>query len=164
MQEVQKKVYNIVLEAQKKAIEAARPGVDLPEIHKVASISLIDGLISLGVLSGNHEDIFKKGEHKKYYPHGTGHWLGLDVHDQCPYLDDQINNITLQENMYFTVEPGLYFDEEDTSLPKELRGIGIRIEDDILITKNGNEVITKDIPKEVSEVEEACQKDFLSYF
>ena len=119
----------------------------------------------MGLLNGHPEDIFKSGRHKKYYPHGTGHWLGLDVHDQCPYLDDQINNITLQENMYFTIEPGLYFDEEDLSLPEELRGIGIRIEDDILITKDGNEVITtKDIPKEVSDVEEACQKDFLSYF
>ena len=121
-------------------------------------------LIELNILKGDPGKIFENGEHRKFFPHGTGHWLGLDVHDQCPYTDENNEEIILQENMYFTVEPGIYIDSEDKSVPEKYRGIGIRIEDDILITKNGNSILTNDIPKEVVEVEEACSKNFADFF
>ena len=94
------------------------------------------------------EDIYNNDKQKAYYPHGTGHWLGMDVHDQCPYTDDDNGTIVLKENMYFTIEPGLYFNENDQTVPEKYRGIGIRIEDDILITKNGNESSTKRYSKD----------------
>lgn len=160
----QKEVYEIVLNAQLKAIESALPGKTLSSIHEVASKELIRGLLKLGILEGTVEDIYNQDKHKAYYPHGTGHWLGMDVHDQCPYTDDDNGTITLKENMYFTIEPGLYFNLNDQTVPEKYRGIGIRIEDDILITKNGNEILTRDIPKTVEEVERACAVDYKSFF
>lgn len=160
--DIQAKVYNEVLKSQELVINSAKPGMTLSELHKIASLSLTESLIELGVLSGDPNELYENGDHKKYYPHGTGHWLGLDVHDQCPYLDDQCNDIKLKENMVFTVEPGLYFPSEDESLPKELRGIGIRIEDDILITKNGNENLTAEIPKTIQEIEKQCKENYLN--
>ena len=103
--------------------------------------------------------IIEKELYKKYYPHGTGHWLGIDVHDQNPYLDESLNDITLAEGMVFTIEPGLYFPENDQNVPEEYRGIGIRIEDDIAITKDGYVNLTSSIPKTIQEIEEACAKE-----
>ena len=157
----QKEVYNAVLKAQELAIESAKPGLTLKDIHKIASISLIESLIDFGLLEGDPEEIFLNGDHLKYYPHGTGHWLGLDVHDQCPYLDDKCNDIQLKENMVFTVEPGLYFSEDDKSIPEKYRGIGIRIEDDIQIIKNGSYNLTQDIPKTIEEIEKQCGEDYM---
>lgn len=159
--DIQAKVYNEVLKAQELVIEAAKPGKTLSQLHELASISLSQSLVNLGVLKGDAKEIYKSGQHKKYYPHGTGHWLGLDVHDQCPYLDDQCKDIELREGMVFTVEPGLYFPEDDDSLPENLKGIGIRIEDDILVTKNGNENLTRAIPKTIEEIEFQCAQDYM---
>jgi Xaa-Pro aminopeptidase len=159
--EIQAKVYNEVLKAQELAISSAVPGITLSKIHAIASLSLTQSLVSLGVLKGDPKELYKNDAQKKYYPHGTGHWLGLDVHDQCPYLDDKCNDIELRENMVFTIEPGLYFPQDDTSIPKELRGIGIRIEDDILMTATGNKNLTEDIPKTVEKIEQQCSEDFL---
>jgi Xaa-Pro aminopeptidase len=160
----QKEIYQIVLNSQLKTISEARPGKTLGDLHETASKELIKGLIQVGILSGSVEENFQNEGHRKFYPHGTGHWLGMDVHDQCPYTNDKNGTITLKPNMYFTVEPGLYFDKENMSVPEKYRGIGIRIEDDILITQNGHEVLTKDIPKTVEEIESACQKDYKSFF
>lgn len=160
----QKEIYEIVLNSQLKAIDSARPGKTLSSIHEVASKELIKGLIELGILTGTVEDIYSNDKQKAYYPHGTGHWLGMDVHDQCPYTDDDNSTIVLKENMYFTIEPGLYFNENDQTVPERYRGIGIRIEDDILITKDGNEVLTKDIPKTIEEIETACSIDYKTFF
>jgi len=160
--ESQKRIYNEVLKAQKAAIRIAKPGKSLTDLHEVASKSLAQSLIDLKILKGTAEDLIKSEEIKKYYPHGTGHWLGLDVHDQCPYLDEQCENIKFQENMVFTVEPGLYFPADDMDVPAEYRGIGIRIEDDIRITKDGSENLTSMIPKSVEEIEAACAKNYLN--
>ena len=160
----QKEIYTVVLNSQKKAIESSKPGITLNEIHEVASKELIKGLISLELLTGNVDDIYAKNEHKKFYPHGTGHWLGLDVHDQCPYVSDDEEEILLEEGMYFTVEPGIYLNSNDDSIPEKYRGIGVRIEDDVLITKSGHEVTTKDIPKEIVDIEKACSKNYQDFF
>ena len=159
----QKDIYQVVLNSQLSAIKMAKPNTTLKEIHEHTSKKLIEGMLSLNILSGDVEDIFTKGLHRKYYPHGTGHWLGLDVHDQCPYLDSSCEDIILKENMIFTIEPGLYLREDDHSIPSEYRGIGIRIEDDVAITKDSNRVLTKDIPKTIEEVEEACKEDYRNF-
>jgi Xaa-Pro aminopeptidase len=159
----QKEIYQVVLDAQVKTIEASKPGVKLSDLHEIAQRELIKGLIGLNILTGSVEDILSSEKHRKYYPHGTGHWLGLDVHDQCPYLDENNEGIELAEGMYFTVEPGLYFNENDLTVPSKYRGIGVRIEDDILITNNGYEVLTKGIPKTVEAVEKACREGFDSF-
>jgi len=159
--EIQAKVYNEVLKAQELVIDSAKPGMSLSQLHELASKSLAQSLVDLGILTESADIIYSSGKLKKYYPHGTGHWLGLDVHDQCPYLDDQCNDIKLKAGMVFTVEPGLYFPEDDTSIPQQFRGIGIRIEDDILMTEKGNENLTKDIPKTIEEIELACQADYI---
>ena len=161
--EVQKEIYQIVLDSQIKAIKAVRPGATLNKIHEVASKVLIKGLIKLGLLKGGVAENFKSGKFKKFYPHGTGHWLGLDVHDNSPYLSEGLENIKFKPGMVITVEPGLYFPAHDKKIPKKFRGIGIRIEDDILVTRNGAQNLSEGIPKEIKEVEKACQKDYRSF-
>ena len=158
----QSKIYNEVLKAQELVIDNSKPGVTLKELHKIASMSLIKSLLDLEILKGNPQEIYKNGDHLKYYPHGTGHWLGLDVHDQCPYIDENCDEIKLKENMVFTVEPGLYFNSDDKNIPEEFRGIGIRIEDDIQITKNGCVNLTGNIPKTVEEIEKQCKENYIS--
>jgi Xaa-Pro aminopeptidase len=159
----QKEVYQLVLEAQKASIAKAIPGKTLTDIHKEALKVLTDGLIHLKVLEGSLQENLENQNFRRFYPHGTGHWLGLDVHDECPYIDDNLEEIVLQPGMAFTIEPGLYFPATDATLRSELQGIGIRIEDDILITENGHDILTAGIPKEIKEVEEACKADYKSF-
>jgi Xaa-Pro aminopeptidase len=97
-------------------------------------------------------------KHKKYYPHGIGHWMGIDVHDPAPYKDKKHREIPLQKGMVLTIEPGIYIDKDDKSVPERYRGIGIRIEDNILITKDGYENLSSTIAKTVDEVESLCAK------
>src|SRR5690606_6972371 len=96
-------------------------------------------MIKLGILKGSVKKAIKEKKHKKYYPHGIGHWKGIDVHDPAAYRDKKNKEIALKEGMVLTIEPGLYIDKDDKSVPKKFRGIGIRIEDDILVTKDGYE-------------------------
>ncbi len=159
----QKIIYEIVLSSQKKAIKAVKPGQTLAKIHEVASKELIKGLITLKLLKGTVAENFKSGKYKKFYPHGTGHWLGLDVHDNVPYLSEKLEDIKFKPGMVITVEPGLYFPAHDKKIPKKYRGIGIRIEDDILVTSKGYENLSENIPKEIKEVERACQQNHLSF-
>jgi Xaa-Pro aminopeptidase len=112
-------------------------------------------MVDLGILRGNVKNLIKKQKHKKYYPHGIGHWMGLDVHDPAPYRDAKNREIPLQEGMVLTIEPGLYIDKRDLSVPQKYRGIGIRIEDDILVTKDGYKNLSKNIAKSVEEIENA---------
>ncbi len=156
----QREIYNLVLAAQKAAFELARPGQTLAEMHRCASLTLIQGLVELKILVGKPEEILEKKEHRRYYPHGTGHWLGLDVHDQCPYLQADLEDVILAPGMAFTVEPGLYFPADDEKVPAAYRGIAVRIEDDLLITESGHQNLTAAIPKEVAQVEEACRRDW----
>ncbi|MBC97625.1 MAG: Xaa-Pro aminopeptidase [Halobacteriovoraceae bacterium] len=153
-------LYDIVLEAQKAGFSKAAIGHSLTEVHQETSKVLIQALIDEKILEGSVDGILESGAHRKYYPHGTGHWLGLDVHDNSPYKNDDLSDIRFEEGMCFTVEPGLYFKENDPQVPAHWRGLGIRTEDDILITDKGFENLTRSIPKERKEIEEACQRPF----
>lgn len=149
----QRKIMDVVSEAHKEVIQMAKPGVVYTALHARAEDVLIEGMKSLKLLRGSIAAIKEKVQHKRYYPHGTGHWLGLDVHDPCPYTDDKGDPLKLAPGMVFTVEPGLYFLEQDEKAPKEFRGIGVRIEDDILVTETGTEILTDGLPRYADEIE-----------
>jgi Xaa-Pro aminopeptidase len=152
----QRRVYDWVLKAQLAAIDEARAGHPYEAMHDTATRVLVEGLIDLGVLEGDVDEIIEEKAHKKYYMHGTGHWLGLDVHDVGLYHRDAASR-PLEPGMVVTVEPGLYIPADDDDAPEELRGIGIRIEDDVLITDGDPDVLTAAIPKLPDEVEATCQ-------
>ncbi len=148
----QKKLYALVLKAQHAAIAEVYPGSDWSKPHQAAVAVLTEGMIKLGILKGKLFTLLKKQSYKKYYMHKTGHWLGLDVHDVGDY---QIGGKprTLEPGMVLTVEPGIYIPLDDKNVPKEFRGIGIRIEDDVLVTVDGHDVISKNAPKTIAEIE-----------
>lgn len=148
----QQALYEIVLNAQKTAIANARAGIRHLDLHHQTSILLMQGIIDLGIVDGNAEEMVDSGEVKRFYPHGTGHWLGLDVHDVGIYKIDGESRI-YRPNMVITIEPGLYLQANDTTIEESWRGIGIRIEDDIIITEGEAEVTTADVPKEIREIE-----------
>ena len=148
----QKELYNLVLAVEKEIISMVAPGVLRSDLQKRAEERLTQGMVSLGILRGDVKKLIKKAKHKKYYPHGIGHWMGLDVHDEAPYKSKKGKEIPLEAGMVLTIEPGLYIDEADRSVPKRYRGIGIRIEDDILVTKEGYENLSSDIAKEIEEI------------
>ncbi len=148
----QAKLYDLVLKAQLEAIAITRPGTTLPEIHQRACETLVDGLLSLGLLKGTAKEILKSNGHQRLYPHNTSHWLGMDVHDVGLYRI-QSEPRPLEPGMVLTIEPGLYTQPNDSEVPAEFRNIGIRIEDDILVTKTGCEVLTRDAPKTRAEIE-----------
>ncbi len=148
----QRALYELVLEAQQAAIARARPGNHWNDPHQAAVSVLTKGLIKLGILKGSAVQLIKDQAYKRFYMHRTGHWLGLDVHDVGDYkLDDQWR--LLEPGMVLTIEPGLYIPAGSKGVRKIWWDIGIRIEDDVLITKDGNEVLTEDIPKQVEEIE-----------
>ena len=149
----QKEVYEIVLAAQKKAISLTTVGREFLEIHNQTVKELIIGLKDLKFLQGSIDKNFETGEYKKFYMHRTGHWLGMDVHDVGKYFVDG-KSIKLKNSMITTVEPGLYFDPQDKKIPKEFRGIGVRIEDDILVNGKNPINLTSMIPKESKDIEE----------
>ena len=150
---LQKDIYQIVLDAQLKAIEQIKPGKRFIDSYNKAVLVLVEGLKELGLLKGSTEKIIKKGEYKKFFMHKLSHWLGLDVHDTGPYIDSKGNSIELTPGMVLTVEPGIYISSTLKDVPTRFRGIGIRIEDDILVTKNGNKILTTGIPKTTKEIE-----------
>ena len=122
------------------------------EVHQRATEILVDGLKQLALLSGETQEIIEKGEHRKFYMHRTSHWLGMDVHDVGKYkIGDESR--ALEPGMVLTVEPGIYIAEDAEGVANQFRGIGVRIEDDVLVTAAGHEVLTKAIPKEVDEIE-----------
>lgn len=149
----QKDVYQVVLEANRQAIEEVRPGAPFDAFHKAAVRILTDGLVSLGVLQGDLDDLIEKEAYKPYYMHRTGHWLGMDVHDVGRYFEKEKVARTLESGMALTVEPGLYLPEDDESVPAALRGIGVRIEDDVVVTDSGNEVLSAALPISPDEIE-----------
>lgn len=149
----QKKLYNMILDTQCKIIKMIKPGVLRSDLQKEAEVLLTKGMINLRILKGKYKKLIKKKEHKKYYPHGIGHWMGLDVHDEAPYLDAKSKEIALKKGMVLTIEPGVYISKNDKSVPRKFRGIGIRIEDDILVTKNYHKNLSKKIIKRVEEIE-----------
>ncbi len=148
----QRDVYDLVLAAQKEAIGVIAPGVEFAEVHKTARDVLIQGLLDFGVLDGDMDDIIEEREYEPYYMHGTSHWLGLDVHDAGVYKNGE-DSVLLQEGKVFTVEPGLYFGSQAEDAPDHLKGIGIRIEDDVVVTADGHRVMSAAIPKEPHDIE-----------
>lgn len=154
----QKAFYEIVLEAQTRAIAAVQPGEPYDRYHEVAVQTIVDGLLDLGLLQGSAEEIIEKQAYKPFYMHRTGHWLGLDVHDVGNYKEGE-ESAVLQAGQILTVEPGIYVSptiqpaEGQPEVPEVWRGIGIRIEDDILVTEAGNTVLTRAVPKQVDELE-----------
>jgi len=150
--EPQKKLYTIVLEAQYAAINAVRPGNLWSQPHDEAVRCIVTGLLDLGILEGNPDDLIKSESYKRFYMHKTGHWLGLDVHDVGEYQVGGEARV-FEPGMVTTIEPGLYIDEDAEDVSPEFRGIGIRIEDNVLVTRDGNEVLTQDAPKTVEEIE-----------
>ncbi len=149
----QKELYNMVLDVEKKIIKMVRPGTFRSLLQKRSEELLCKGLIDLGILKGDLKKLLKKKKHKKYYPHGIGHWMGIDVHDPCPYKDEKGKEIPFTAGMVMTIEPGIYIDKKDRSVPKRFRGIGIRIEDNILVTKSSYKNLSQEIVKEVDEIE-----------
>jgi len=195
----QRAVYELVLQAQRAGIAAARPGHRYEAIHEAARRVLTEGLIALGVLPCSLEDSLAMHHYREFFMHGTGHWLGMDVHDVGDYRLGRASRV-LEPGMVLTVEPGLYFDPERVEVtyhqreynedemwerryrlgmaaakkieddekaqapklthpvPAPYRGIGVRIEDDVLITRDGNEVLTEGTPRTIDEVEAACRR------
>jgi Xaa-Pro aminopeptidase len=149
-------LYQVVLEAQEAAIAQAVPGNSMRSVHQVTVRVLTEGMVRLGLLSGDVDDLIAEETYKRYYMHGTSHWLGLDVHDVGAYFQDGESR-ELAPGMVLTIEPGLYVSEDDQEAAEAYRGIGIRIEDDVLITESGNLVLTADAPKSIEAVEAEVQ-------
>ena len=154
---VQKDVYEIVLAAQAAAIASAKPGNTWNMPHDAALRELARGFVDLNLCQGSVDSVIETESYKQFYMHRTGHWLGMDVHDVGEYkIGEQWR--PLQQGMTLTIEPGCYIRPAD-NVPRELWHIGIRIEDDILITEQGNEVLTQAAPKTVSEIEEVMRHE-----
>jgi Xaa-Pro aminopeptidase len=147
-----KAIYEIVLAAQHAAIDAVRPGARFDEPHHRAVRVLIDGLLALGVLRGTPEEIEQKELYKPVYMHRTSHWLGMDVHDVGLYKQADGARV-LEPGMVLTVEPGIYIGEHLEDIDPQWHGIGVRIEDDVLVTADGCEVLTAAVPKAVDDIE-----------
>ncbi len=148
----QKAVYQIVLDAQAAAMEVAKPGFHWNDPHEASVKTITQGLIDLGLLNGELDELIESEAYKPFYMHRIGHWLGMDVHDVGDYKIEGEWRL-LEPGMVMTVEPGIYISPDDESVAKKWRGIGIRIEDDVLITKEGNDVLSKDVPKEIVDIE-----------
>ena len=149
----QKAIYEIVLLAQHKIIEAAKPGVAWDTLANIAALEITIGLINLNILTGDAAKIVKRNGYKEYYMHGFGHWLGLDVHDVGSYKNKDGTSRTLQDGMVFTVEPGIYIASDAKNIDKKWHNIGVRIEDDIAIMNGKAQVLTAAVPKEVAHLE-----------
>ena len=148
----QKALYEIVLNAQLAAIDAVKIGNSYKEPHNVAVRILVEGLLSLGIMQGDIEKIIETEAYRQFYMHGTGHWLGMDVHDVGAYKQAGEWR-PYEEGMVVTIEPGLYIAPDDETVDAKWRGIGIRIEDDVVVTANGPLVLTKDVVKSIEEIE-----------
>jgi Xaa-Pro aminopeptidase len=145
-------VYEAVLDAQLAGLDACRPGATLESIHEVTLRVLVERMVQLGLLHGTVDDLVRDGAYRPYYMHRTSHWLGLDVHDVGAYSSGGQPR-ALEPGMVFTVEPGLYVSSDATDAPESLRGIGVRIEDDVLVTEDGHENLSAAFPKHPDEVE-----------
>jgi len=152
----QKAVYELVLAAQRACIDAVTPGAEFHDYHKVAERVLAQGYLDLGLCKGTLDEVLENGSYKQFYMHRAGHWLGMDVHDAGPY---QVKGASqkLVPGMVLTVEPGTYIRPAD-NVPEEFWDIGVRIEDDVLVTATGVDNLTDATPKAVADVEAACRR------
>ena len=151
--ERQKALYQLVLDTQQACIDAIRPGVLWNRVHDLSVEYLTEGLIRLGLLTGDRDKLIEEGAYRRFYMHRIGHWLGMDVHDVGSYKVDGEWR-PLEPGMVMTVEPGLYIAPDDDTVDPEWRGIGIRIEDDVVVTDAGCEVLTSGVPKSIAEIEQ----------
>ncbi|MFM8313394.1 MAG: aminopeptidase P N-terminal domain-containing protein [Deltaproteobacteria bacterium] len=155
----QKDIYLAVLKAQKSCVKMAKPGKSMKDLHHHAIEVLVEELKKLKVLKGTSSQLIKNKAYLPFYPHGTGHWLGMDVHDSGRYFSENYDTPRkLEPGMVITIEPGLYFGSGSKG-PSKYQGIGIRIEDDVLITTSGNKVLTTGAPKEIEEIETLCNSN-----
>jgi Xaa-Pro aminopeptidase len=154
----QREIYELVLASQLAAIEAVKPGGTVEAIHDVAVSVLVDGLLSLGLLAGSKEEVLETGSFRRFYMHRTSHWLGMDVHDVGRYHQAGVPR-PLEPGFVLTIEPGLYIADnaQNADVDPRFRGIGVRIEDDILVTAAGRDNLTHDIPKRVDELTEVLR-------
>ncbi|MFD5119774.1 aminopeptidase P family protein [Streptomyces sp. NPDC058385] len=151
--ELQKKIYDAVYEAQEAGIAAVKPGAKYRDFHDAAQRVLAEKLVEWGLVEGPVERVLELGLQRRWTLHGTGHMLGLDVHDCAVARTETYVDGTLEPGMCLTVEPGLYFQADDLTVPEEYRGIGVRIEDDILVTEDGNRNLSAGLPRRSDEVE-----------
>ncbi len=149
----QRALHDLVCAAQAAALSQSRPGIAYEAGHAAAVETLTDGLLSLGLLKGRLKPAIAAGDYKRFYRHKTGHWLGLDVHDVGEYRIEGQSRL-LEPGMVFTVEPGLYVAPDDASVASKWRGIGIRIEDDVLVTAKDHRVLTDALERSADQVEE----------
>ncbi|KPQ20320.1 Xaa-Pro aminopeptidase [Halomonas sp. HL-93] len=156
--DAQRALYQVVLHAQERAVAAIQPGVTLADIHKGVVADLTAGLIELGLLEGELQTCIDEQHYRRFYLHSTSHWLGLDVHDVGTYRLNADTPRPLEPGMVLTVEPGLYIPDE-TDIPVAYRGIGIRIEDNVVVTNQGHEVLTDQVPKRVADIEALMASD-----
>ncbi|MFM9612622.1 aminopeptidase P family protein [Streptomyces niveiscabiei] len=151
--EVQRRVYDAVYDAQEAGIAAVRPGAKYRDFHDAAQRVLAERLVEWGLVEGPVERVLELGLQRRWTLHGTGHMLGMDVHDCAAARVESYVDGTLEAGMVLTVEPGLYFQADDLTVPEEYRGIGVRIEDDILVTEEGNRNMSDGLPRHGDEVE-----------
>ncbi|RVU27207.1 aminopeptidase P family protein [Streptomyces antnestii] len=151
--ELQKKIYDAVYEAQEAGIAAVKPGAKYRDFHDAAQHVLAEKLVEWGLVEGPVERVLELGLQRRWTLHGTGHMLGLDVHDCAVARTETYVDGTLEPGMCLTVEPGLYFQADDLTVPEEYRGIGVRIEDDILVTEDGNRNLSAGLPRRSDDVE-----------
>lgn len=153
--QAQREIYELVLKAQKRAIELLVPGNSIKQANDEVIRIKVQGLVELGILQGEVETLIEQKAYRQFYMHGLGHWLGLDVHDVGEYGKER--DRTLEIGMVLTVEPGLYI-PEDANVPPQYKGIGVRIEDNLLMTEYGNKILTAAVPKEIDEIENLMKK------
>lgn len=148
----QREVYEVVLSAEEAAIAACAPGASFGDVHQAAVARIAEGLVRLGIVEGDAETAVREERYKRHYVHQTSHWLGLDVHDVGLYRESG-EPVKLVAGMVLTIEPGIYLSPDDDTVPERYRGIGVRIEDDVLITAEGHELLTRDVPVDPDEIE-----------
>jgi len=151
----QRAIYELVLHTQEAAIAAVEPGATLDEIHTGAVRTITEGLVDIGLLSGDIDTLIEEKKHEAFYMHRTSHWLGMDVHDVGRYYVNGTQR-PLEEDFVLTVEPGIYIAADAEGVDERWRGIGVRIEDDVVVTQGNADVLTADIPKTIADVEAAC--------
>ena len=147
----QRAIYEIVYEANQACIEAVKIGNDIMQVQEISERIILQGLIDLKILKGDLNDLYENNSHKDFYMHKVGHWLGLDVHDVGSYVEND-NYTKFREGMITTIEPGIYI-SSNLNVDEKWKGIGVRIEDDILVTEKGNENLTSLVPSEINEIE-----------
>jgi Xaa-Pro aminopeptidase len=151
-----REVYDVVLAAQQAAFEASVPGSSLSKVHDASVRVITEGLVSLGLMEGDIEELIAREAYRTYYMHGTSHWLGLDVHDVGSYRERDEPRV-LEPGAVFTIEPGIYISAWLEDVDERYRGIGVRIEDDVFITEDGHENLTEALPRSAEDIEALVQ-------